>query len=283
MSAKNAEAVEQEVVEVPGVPAPLDRAEVDVQISTARRFPRSLKAFKDQAIQMATMDQETAESCFYVLPRSEKSIEGPGVRLAEIVASAWGNMRYGSRQIGDDGKFITAQGMAFDLEKNVAVTLEVRRRITDKYGKRYNDDMVGVTGNAAGSIALRNAIFRVIPKAYVNAIYQAAKKVAIGDVKSLSTRRDQILERFAKMGVQKDKILAALQREFQDRQFNGVEDIDLAAIEKLIGIGTAIKDGDMSVDDAFPPLRSVQETPEPKNKTEELAGKLKSQSREPGE
>lgn len=55
---------------------------------------------------------------------------------------------------------MTAQGVFHDLERNVAITYEVRRRIVDKNGRRYKPDMIGVTANAACSIALRNAILR---------------------------------------------------------------------------------------------------------------------------
>ncbi|MFN8826683.1 MAG: hypothetical protein ACK501_17070, partial [Planctomycetota bacterium] len=47
------------------------------------------------------------------------------------------------------------------------------RRITGKNGRRYSSDMIGVTGNAACSIALRNAVFRGIPRAFWIDIYDA--------------------------------------------------------------------------------------------------------------
>src|SRR4051812_48501652 len=75
------------------VMSPETRAEVDIQISTAKRYPRSIRNFKQQALEMATFDEETAEGCFYSLPRGGKPIEGPSARLAEIVLSAWGNVR----------------------------------------------------------------------------------------------------------------------------------------------------------------------------------------------
>src|SRR6185369_14649302 len=69
------------------------REEIDIQIATAKRYPRSITAFKRQCLEMATLDEETAGSMYYVLPRAGKKIEGPSVRLAEIAGSAWGNLR----------------------------------------------------------------------------------------------------------------------------------------------------------------------------------------------
>src|SRR5262245_11187920 len=155
----------------------LNRSEIDIQIATARKYPRSLLKFKNDAEAMACLDEETASSCFYALKRAEKPIEGPSVRLAEIVASAWGNLRSGARIIAEDEKFVVAQGACHDLEKNVAFQVEVRRRITDKNGRRYSDDMITTTCNAACSIALRNAIFKAIPGAYVNRSSRKLKKL----------------------------------------------------------------------------------------------------------
>ncbi len=240
-------------------------SEIDIQVATAHRYPRSISSFKKMALDIVTSDQETAESCFYMLPRGGKNIEGPGVRLAEIVGLAWGNMRSGARIVGEDDKFILAQGMAHDLERNVAVTVEVRRRITDKYGKKYRDDMIAVTANAACSIALRNAIFKVVPKTFVDSIYKIAKQAAVGDAQTLNDRRHKVVDRFAKMGVPKERIFSAM-------GVSGIEDITLEIVEKLIGLGTAIKDGDIHVDAAFPAVQAVQKS---SSKTESVAQKIK--------
>ncbi len=260
----------QETTEVlpPALSIPIDRSDVDIQIATAHRYPRSISRFKQAALAMATSDEDTAASCFYKLSRGGKEIEGPGVRLAEIVGSAWNNLRYGSRIIGEDDKWVIAQGMAHDLETNVAMTIEVRRRITDKYGKKYSDDMVAVTANAACAIALRNAIFKVVPKTFVDSIYESAKKVAIGDATTLASRRQKALEYFQKMGVSLDRILAVLGK-------IGLEDIDLKDLETLTGLKTAIKDGDTTIEAAFPAIGSVPPAANGASKTENLAENLK--------
>jgi len=140
---------------------------------------------------------------------------------------------------------VVAQGVAWDLEKNLRVTVEVRRRIKGKSGRRFSDDMITVTGNAAASIALRNAIFRVVPRAYIDRIYDKARQVAVGDAKTLATRRAQVLDRLQKMGATSDRVVARL-------GVAGVEDIGVEQLEVLIGLGTAIKEGSLQVDEAFP-------------------------------
>lgn len=181
----------------------------------------------------------------YAVPRSGKTVSGPSVRLAEIMASAYGNLHIGARIVEIGDKEVTAQGVAWDLETNLRVTVEMKRRITNKDGKRFNEDMIGVTCAAACSIALRNAIFRVVPRAYVDQVYERCRKVAIGDAQTLVARRDEVLSRLVKFGATQDRVLAALQVE-------GVQDITLDHLETLIGWGTSLKQGDRTVDQVFP-------------------------------
>jgi cell division septation protein DedD len=239
---------ELEVVQNDAI-ASIERAQVDVQISTARKYPRTLSKVKERMLSFATLDEETASSCFYTLPArrggDDKPIQGPSVRMAEIALASYQHVKAGSRIISDDGKFLTAQAVVHDLENNVAVSIEVRRRVTSKSGARYSDDMIAVTGNAACSIALRNAVFRVVPRALITPVYEAAKRVAIGDVKSLTSKRSQIIARLKQMGAKDAAILAAVGAD-------KIEDIDLARLEVLIGLGTAIKDGEITLETAFP-------------------------------
>ena len=224
----------------------ITRGEIDIAINTAKRFPRVISTFRQKAMTMATSDAETAASCFYKLARGGNHIEGPSVRLAEIVASAWGNLRFGARIVNEDDKFVTAQGVAHDLEANVSTTVEVRRRITDKNGNKFKDDMIAVTCNAACAIALRNAIFKTVPFTYAKQIFEQAKKTAVGDVKTIGERRKQMVDSFGKMGVSLDQILVMVGRP-------SLEDVGLAEIELLIGVFNAIKDGDTTVEEQFPP------------------------------
>lgn len=188
----------------------LNRSEIDQQIATAHKFPRSLKRFRDEALQMVTLTEQIAQECIYSLPRDGKTIEGPSARFAEVIASAWGNCRAGARVVSDQGEFVTAQGVFHDLEKNVAITYEVQRRIVDKRGNRYKPDMIGVTANAACSIALRNAVLKGVPKAFWSAMYHAARKTVMGDFKTLANRRTDAIAEFQRYGVLPAQICATL-------------------------------------------------------------------------
>lgn len=223
----------------------LTRAEIDMQVTTAKAYPRSLEQFRLDVMAMATVDEETAESMYYVLPRDGKTIEGPSVRLAEIAGSCWGNVRYGARVIEVGDEYLVARGACYDLQRNVAIEIDVRRRITKRDGSRFNADMIQTAGLAACAIALRNSIFKVVPAAYIKPVLEKAKQVAAGDAKSLEANRTAVIEYFEKKGIKAERL-------FQLFGVRGKSEIMLDHIGKAKGIVTAIKDGEAKMEDFFP-------------------------------
>ena len=130
-----------------------------------------------------------------------------------------------------------------------------------------NDDMIVVTGNAANSIALRNAILSVIPKQVVDKVYNAAKAMITGDVSDkvkLIARRKQIFD-----GLQdtyeltEAEILKVLGRA-------AIDHVTADDLVVLVGIGTSIKDGDTTVEMAFKNAKSAKQTEVTKEELQDL-------------
>lgn len=236
----------------------LARAEIDQAIATARALPRSINQAIDRIMTLATLDEESAKECVYSIPRDGKTTEGPSVRMAEIISSQWGNCRIGARVVHVDRneKFIEAEGVFHDLETNASTTARVRRRISTKAGKVFSDDMIIVTGNAACSIAKRNAILAAVPKGVWRKGYDAVKRVIAGDIKTLAARRAGALEAFAGYGVEASRV-------FQSIGVNGIDDIGLHHMVTLTGMYTAIKNGEETVDTMFPREAKVAPPPPP--------------------
>lgn len=242
--------MEQEIIEVKQADmlTAINRAEVDIQIATAKQYPRDLSRVLNQIKTYATMDMETAEDCFYALRRGRGSdasvIEGISVRLAEIIAGAWGNLRVQSRIIGNDGRTITCQGICHDLETNLAVSVEVKRKITDRNGKTYSEDMQVVTGNAASAIAFRNAVLKVVPKAVTKKVINEIKEVALGKSIDLETRRQRMVGYFTQIGVTQSELLTYC-------GVKSIEQIDNQIVFELRGLANAIKEGTTTVQETF--------------------------------
>lgn len=269
------ESTELQVIEEPQVEvlqvssadslAALNKSEIDVQIATAKQYPRNLAQVLNNIETLATMDEETAASCFYILRRQGKAIEGPSVRMAEIIASSWGNIRVQARIIGNDGKMITAQGVCHDLESNYATSTEVKRRITDKNGKTYSEDMQVVTGNAACAIAMRNAVMKVVPSALIKKVLDKAKDVSLGKSLSLEQRRKNLMDYYQKVGVDEQHILDYL-------SISKIDEIDTDMLVELRGLANAIKEGTTTVQETFFPKPAAEATTEETDPQKDLFG-----------
>lgn len=228
----------------------MDRAEIDMQIATAKRFPRNIQQCLDNIRALSMIDEDTMESCFYHLERKDKDgqikeIEGMSVRMAEIFVSCWGNLRVATRIIGNDGRKITAQGICFDVQNNVAVSCETSRRITNKNGKTYSDDMQIVTGNAASAIAFRNAVFKVIPAAVTKAVTNEIRQRLLEMTSTkISQKRRNAVEWFTKRGVTESEL----------KKYLGTDNLETISAEEIVnlrGVATAIREGSSSIDEVF--------------------------------
>lgn len=225
----------------------LGDALIDRQVATAKAYPRDLVAVVNEALTMATLDKRTAETMFYTLERTDKNgnkvfIRGPSIRLAEIFSSAWGNLRVQAAVVREEHKFIVAEATAFDVQKNTAVSLEVQRRITTKYGKRFGDDMVGVTGAAAVSIAFRNALFRVIPRVYVDKAQRAAEDILLDGKMPLSEVIARGVKFFTDQGATEAEVFAVF-------DVTGVEAMTRQHALDMMGFANRIRDKDLRIEE----------------------------------
>lgn len=233
----------------------VERANVDSQVATAKQYPRDLVRSVNNSIAMATTDITTAQSCGYALPRGGKPVTGPSVHLAKLVVSNWGNIRAEAKVVQITDKQVISRGTCWDLENNVATAFEVRRSIIGKGGKRFSDDMITVTGNAANSIAYRNAVFSVIPKAIIDKVYQAAQHYITGDLsdeEKLVTRRKKCIDFFkSEYGITEDEVVMLCGKQT-------VNQIKADQIALLLGITQSLKDGDTTVEDLMKPYRAEE-------------------------
>ena len=244
--------VSTEVLE-PSISVQLQRAEQESQVDIAKRYPRDIESIKRRVLQYATCDEETAKSCFYAKPVDNKGtiVKGPSIRLAELVAASFQNIRYGSRVIEIAEKFITVQGTAFDLENNIAYQTEVKKSIWSEKGNyRYSQNLIEVTTKAASAIAIRDAIYKVIPMAIFNAELKKIQEKATGRDSGmpLAQRVTNAMKYFAKLGVDEKKI-------FDRLEVSNKEAITEEHLETLVGLKTAIEDKEVSVEEAFIPYK----------------------------
>ena len=230
----------------------IEKANVDVQVATAKQFPRNVTRAIQNSIVMATIDPETAQMMRYALPRGGKPITGPSVHLAKLIVSNWGNIRAEAKVVQITDSQVVSRGTCWDLENNVATAIEVRRNIKGKGGQRFSDDMITVVGNAANSIAFRNAVFSVIPKAVTDKVYRAAQECITGDLSDeakLLQKRTNCLKFFNdEYGITEEEVIKLCGKQT-------VNQIKADEIALMLGIYQSLKDGDTTVEEVMEPIR----------------------------
>lgn len=237
-----------------------ERAAIDSQIATAKTYPRDLMRVKNNSIAIATMDKNTAESCRYVKPQGGKHIVGASVHLARIICQQYGNIRVQQRIREVNNKEIVAEAVCFDLETNYAVSVEARRSILTKEGKRYPDHMINTTSMAALAIAERNAILKIIPKSIIDSVYNAAFALVNGeltDETKLQQAKKKALDYFkSKYGAEEKDVLTAL-------GLKSVNQIDAEQVANMRGFIQALKDNEITADELFGWKKETTKAPNP--------------------
>lgn len=225
--------------------ADLYAASIDRQIATAKHYPRNLTGAMVTVRSMVISSVAIADSCEYALPRDGKQITGPSARFAEILAYNFGNCRVEGRIIEIDKKHVTAQGVFHDLENNAAISVEVKRRITNRSGQTYGDDMIQTTCQAAISIARRNAILAGIPEALWLEAYEAAQEAKLGTKADLPQRIKALMKAFEDLGV-------APQRVLEKAGYEAAEEFTANKLAFFRSVYVSIKEGHQTIEEAFP-------------------------------
>lgn len=242
----------------PLVPVPLEaldaleRSRIDLQIAAARRNPRAAISVIEKRIrERVTRRADVAALMYYSVPRFDKEsggnklITGASVKLANTSLGEWGNTLSGARTVGNDGKVIKAYGICWDLESNNQKFTEVQRRIIDKNGRPYSYDMQIQTAGAANSIAERNAILKVLGSDLYEPLVADCIKVVAGTASDFTERRDKALKWFNLRGIKYDQILELLDKDAIDK-------LEAEDVAYLSGLANAIKDKEITVEEAFP-------------------------------
>jgi hypothetical protein len=202
------------------------------------------------------MDKDTAASCRYSKPVAGRAITGASVHLARIICQQYGNIRVQQRIKSIDARTIVAEAVAFDMETNYAVSVEARRSIIDKQGRRYKESNIETNAMAILAIAERNAILKVIPKAIIDSVYKEAFNFANGDLSDESkvlTARKKAFDYFSeKYSATEEEVISTL-------GLSSIGQVDAEQIATLRGYMQSLKDKEISPEELFNRRKSVDE------------------------
>ena len=93
-------------------------AELRAALLMARRFPRN-EAGALAKVMRACERPALAQEAIYALRRARQLSLSPSLRLARVIAQAWGNLQLGTRELVRDRERAQVEAFCWDLESNV--------------------------------------------------------------------------------------------------------------------------------------------------------------------
>lgn len=233
-------------------------AEVQAQVIMAKKYPREVLKAMDQILAECDIP-EFAELALYNYPRGDTRIEGPSIRMAEVLARNWGNMLSGIKEISREGNNSQMMAYAWDLETNRMARREffvAHVRDTKTGGKKAvteERDIYEVGANA-GSRRERACILAVIPGHVTQAAVNRVKKTLAVKVGDPVARAAVMLEAF-------EKEFKVTKAQVERRLRHRIEAISVAEILSLGHIYNALRDGFAGPEDYFDPEVTGDKTP----------------------
>lgn len=246
-----------------------EMARVQAQVVSAKRFPRDNFAAYEKIISSCKR-KSLAEQALYAYPRGGKTVTGPSIRLAEVLAQCWGNIDTGVRElVSADGESVV-EAYAYDLETNFRDSKLFRVlhvRDTKEGGKTLTDsrDVYEMVMNMAQR-RKRACILAVIPSDVVESAVEQVRETLAGDSSApIEDKIRSMISSFKELDVPKKLI--------EQRLDHSVDLISRDELLELRTIYSSLKDGMSKREDWFKV---------PKSKTDEdMNDKLKARRGRP--
>ncbi len=175
-------------------------AEVRTRVQVAKMFPRN-EFEAETRIMKACERRSLAEQSQYIFPRGGQDVTGPSIRLAETIASNWGNLDYGTRVLEQNEKETVMEAYAWDLETNTrrTMTFTVPHERSTKRGMQKLTDPRDIyeIGANNGSRRVRACILALIPGEIIEmAVEKCNETLKSGDKVPLDQRIKNMLAKF---------------------------------------------------------------------------------------
>ncbi|MFA1820588.1 hypothetical protein ACDX78_10455 [Virgibacillus oceani] len=222
--------------------------EVKGQIFMARQFPRNVFQ-SEQRILDACKRPTLAQEAVYSYPRGGTKVEGPSIRLAEVVAQNWGNISFGIKELEQKPGESVALAYAWDLETNTrsekVFTVPHTRKAKGQL-KKLDDprDIYELVANN-GARRMRNCILAVIPGDIIDNAVAECNRTLQGD------NKEPLKDRIANALNAYKEQYRVTQEQIEDRLGYNVSAFTERDYADLIKIFKSLKDGMSKVDDWF--------------------------------
>lgn len=223
-------------------------AEAQAAMVVAQRFPRDENAAYAKAMDAAKRPSLAAQA-LYSYKRGSEAVEGLSIRAAEELARIWGNFTYGMLELNQHAGSSEYQAFAHDLESNVRTVQNFtvnHIRDTRQGAKQLTDQRdIYETGANMGARRMRARILALLPSWLVDDFEQAIRKTR--QEKDSKTPLPDLIRQMAAyaqgIGVSTAMLEARLGHKLEVTQ--------LAEIQMLRGVFTALKDSQTTIADEF--------------------------------
>lgn len=221
--------------------------EVMAAMAHAKKYPRD-EAAAYARIMQACKRPGLAENATYAYTRGGSKIEGPSIRLAEVLAQAWGNINYGIIEATRTHEESELIAYAWDMETNTRrdIVFRVPHSRDTKQGKKALVDDRDVYENNAnmGARRVRACILGVIPGDIVDdALGECTKTLTSGNTEPLADQVRKCVSAFAEVGVAAGMI--------ERKVGHKLDALSPAELAKMRKVYMAIRDGFGTVADHF--------------------------------
>lgn len=222
--------------------------EVKGQIFMAKQFPRN--PFEaEKRILDSCKRKSLASTAMYSYPRGKTNVQGPSIRLAEVLAQNWGNISFGVKELEQRPGESIAMAYAWDVETNTRQEkiFTVPHLRHTKYGSKLLEDPRDIYEMVAnnGSRRVRACILGVIPGDIVELAIKECNKTLAGE--NASPLKDRLSRAFTAFKEDFDVTQEMIEEYFGYASNNFSE----KNFSDLIGIYNSLKDGLTKVHEYF--------------------------------
>lgn len=224
--------------------------EVQAAMIIAKRFPREHAEVEAKVVR-ACSNAKIAASARYEYVRGGTKVEGPSIRLAEVIARAWGNNEFGIRELDQADGVSTVEAFAWDKETNTTC----RRIFQAKHWRDTKSGGYAVTGQRdvyelvanLGARRMRACILEMVDPDIVELAEKTCEETLRKSAgkRPLGERIGAMVDAFRGIGVD--------QQHIEDRLGHRIEATTENELITLGKVYTAIRDQMTSVEQQFPP------------------------------
>ena len=188
------------------------RASQEVQgaIVSARNYPRDVNHCYQKILDSCKRPSLAAKA-IYSYPRGGQTVKGPSIRLAEVLAQNWGNMKVGIKELSQNNGESLIEAFAWDLENNLwdvkQYTIKHERKSKGNINRLVDPrDIYEMVANQ-GARRKRACILGVIPADIVEAAVEQCENTLREGIKgNFDDKIRKMIIAFKDLGITKEHI-----------------------------------------------------------------------------